>query len=325
MTARPRWRPLLVLTAAVLAVHLWLLRPAPGAFQAAAPRAYHALTTRTIVMPVAPPALPPPAEVAAPVPARARPPAVAKARSAAAAPPARIAARATAPAAAASTAASHSAAASRVAIPGSVLLRYKVSAQTRGIALQGNSRLHWQHDGAAYEAKLELSGPLLPSRTQHSSGRITAEGLAPLRFSDKARSEEAAHFRRDEGKVSFSSNRPDAALMAGAQDRLSVMLQLASMIAGDPARFGPGATIIIQTAGTRDAQPWQFAVEGEETLQLPGGSANALKLTRSPHKEFDQKVELWLALDMDYVPVRLRLTQPNGDWVDQQWSSTDKG
>jgi len=27
---------------------------------------------------------------------------------------------------------------------------------------------------------------------------------------------------------------------------------------------------------------------------------------------------------MDYAPVRLRLTQPNGDWVDQQWSSTDK-
>ena len=51
----------------------------------------------------------------------------------------------------------------------------------------------------------------------------------------------------------------------------------------------------------------------------------ALKLTRSPRKEFDQKVELWLAPGMDYVPVRLRLTQPNGDSVDQQWSSTDRG
>jgi hypothetical protein len=28
---------------------------------------------------------------------------------------------------------------------------------------------------------------------------------------------------------------------------------------------------------------------------------------------------------MDYVPVRLRLTQPNGDSVDQQWSFTDRG
>jgi hypothetical protein len=37
------------------------------------------------------------------------------------------------------------------------------------------------------------------------------------------------------------------------------------------------------------------------------------------------KVELWLAPGAAYAPVRLRLTQPNGDWVDQQWSSTDRG
>ena len=76
---------------------------------------------------------------------------------------------------------------------------------------------------------------------------------------------------------------------------------------------------------TREAEPWVFTVEGEEQLQLPGGNVAALKLTRNPRKEFDQKVELWLAPGMDYVPVRLRLTQPNGDWVDQQWSSTDRG
>ena len=42
-------------------------------------------------------------------------------------------------------------------------------------------------------------------------------------------------------------------------------------------------------------------------------------------KEYDQVVELWLAPRMDYAPVRLRLTNPNGDTVDQRWSSTDKG
>ena len=210
-------------------------------------------------------------------------------------------------------------------IPGSVLLHYKVTAHARGLLLHADSQLHWRHDGSEYEAKLELSGSLFPSRTQQSTGRITAEGLAPLRFSDKARSEEAAHFERDQGKVSFSSNRPDAPLTAGAQDRLSVLLQLGAMIAGEPGKFGPGATIAIQTASTRDAEVWQFAVEGEEALQLPGGALTALKLIRNPRKEFDQKVELWLAPGMDYVPVRLRLTQPNGDWVDQQWSSTDRG
>lgn len=210
-------------------------------------------------------------------------------------------------------------------IPGSVRLHYKVSAHSRNLLWHGDSELLWRHDGESYEAKLEVSAPLLPARTQRSTGRITADGLAPLRFSDRNRSEEAAHFERDQGKVSFSSNRPDAPLSPGAQDRLSVLLQLGALIAGDPGKFGPDAQIAIQTASTRDAETWVFTVEAAEQLQLPGGTVATLKLTRNPRKEFDQKVELWLAPGMDYVPVRLRLTQPNGDWLDQQWSSTDRG
>ena len=212
----------------------------------------------------------------------------------------------------------------RFSIPASIRLHYQVTATARQIRLQGDGELLWHHDGTNYEARLEVSSQLLPRRIQHSTGLITAEGLAPLRFSDKVRSEEAAHFLRDQGKVSFSSNRPDAALVAGTQDRLSVMLQLGAMVGGAPARFPAGTVISIPTAGTREAEPWVFTVEGEEALELPGGKVAALKLIRNPRREFDQKVELWLAPAMDYVPVRLRLTQPNGDWVDQQWSSTDR-
>ena len=114
----------------------------------------------------------------------------------------------------------------RCAIPGSVRLHYKVSCAGAAWRWPAQGELLWRHDGETYEARLEISAPLLRARTQHSTGRITAEGLAPLRFSDKARSEEAAHFERDQGKVSFSSNRPDAPLLPGAQDRLSVLLQL---------------------------------------------------------------------------------------------------
>ena len=66
-------------------------------------------------------------------------------------------------------------------------------------------------------------------------------------------------------------------------------------------------------------------VEREEDLALPGGTVKALKLQRLPRREYDQKVELWLSPRMDYAPVRIRLTSPNGDTVDQRWASTDKG
>ena len=212
----------------------------------------------------------------------------------------------------------------RFSIPAAARLHYQVTAAVRQLRLQGDGELVWHHYGTSYDAQLVISSPLLPSRIQHSTGLITAEGLAPVRFSDKARSEEATHFLRDQGKVTFSSNRPDAPLVAGTQDRLSVMLQLGAMVGGAPARFPAGTVISIPTASTREAEPWLFTVEGEETLELPGGKVPALRLIRNPRREFDQKVELWLAPGMDYVPVRLRLTQANGDWVDQQWSSTDR-
>jgi hypothetical protein len=332
-----RWRPLLAITAAVVAVHVCLLQPQPRVFQQFQESKPRALITRTVVLQASSTAVP---AVAPERPAIAAPRARAVVAPVEAALPradARAAARPASlvPAVAAVQVASSARKPSAptpnasqnlaVAVPKSVLLHYQVTAHTRGLVLNAQGQLRWRQDGNEYEAKLELLGGLFPKRTQESTGRITAEGLAPQRFSDKARSEEAAHFQRDEGKVSFSSNRPDAPLMPGAQDRLSVMLQLGAMIAGNPKNFEPGATISLQTASTRDAEVWHFTIAGEEALQLPGGEIKALKLIRNPRKEFDQKIELWLAPGMDYVPVRLRLTQPNGDWVDQQWSSTDKG
>jgi hypothetical protein len=340
MTANPvNLLRFLVLGAAVLAAHLLLLLAGPGPVHLSPKLGKQPFTTRSIT------AQPPAASAAA-----AMQPAVLHRPEAKVAPAMTRVSRTAVTVAAANTAATAAStpavrlppsrpaatfqpapapepASQLVAfsIPLSRRLHYQVTAQVRSVTWTGEGDLTWRHDGDSYDAKLEISAPLLPKRTQHSTGRITAEGLAPQRFSDKTRSEEAAHFERDKGKVSFSSNRPDAPLLAGAQDRLSVLLQLGAMIAGNPAKFPPAATISIQTASTRDAEPWLFTVEHEEELQLPGGTVSTLKLLRNPRREFDQKVELWLAPSMDYVPVRLRLTQPNGDSVDQQWSSTDRG
>ena len=210
-------------------------------------------------------------------------------------------------------------------VPPPARFHYDVALQARGISLRGQGELEWRHDGRQYEARLELSNPLLPRRMQRSTGRITEDGLAPTYFLDKSRNEQAAHFDREKGRVIFSNNRPPADLAAGLQDRLSVLMQLAAMVGGQPSRFKPGTEITIPTASTREAEDWVFGVEAEEDLQLPGGAVRALKLHRKPRKEFDQRLELWLAPSMDYAPVRVRLTNPNGDTVDQRWSSTDKG
>jgi hypothetical protein len=210
-----------------------------------------------------------------------------------------------------------------VAFPPPGRFHYEVVASWKGVPVRGTGTLDWRHDGGQYEARMEVSN-FMRGRVQRSTGRLTEDGLAPGYFSDKSRSEQATHFDRAKGRVIFSNNRPQAELEPGMQDRLSVVLQLAALIGGQPARYPPGTHIAIPTASTRETEDWVFEVGLEEDLQLPGGAVRALKVHREPRKEFDQRVELWFAPRLDYAPVRVRLTSPDGDTVDQRWSSTDR-
>ena len=208
--------------------------------------------------------------------------------------------------------------------PDSAKLKYQVNGQAKGLNYWASAELNWQQDGKDYEARLEVSAFLLGSRVQVSKGTLGAEGIMPTRFSDKTRSELAAHFQRDKGIISFSANSPDAPLLKGAQDRLSVVLQLSSLLAADPTRFPLGTMLSFQTVSQREAEVWQFSVEKEETLQLPYGTVVAVKLNRSPRREFDQRIEVWLAPEFGYLPVRLRVTNANGDWIDQTLKGVEK-
>ncbi|RYX92288.1 MAG: DUF3108 domain-containing protein [Comamonadaceae bacterium] len=342
-------RPLAVLVAAVLAIHLLLLQAAPGAINLEPPAPVRKFITRTVeINRPAPDAATPDAAPAPDVPAvpapRQRPamkrlpaetptspaaPAAVEAPPApvpAPAPPAAAPAEPPAPPAPAPPPARLEEGPRPVAfsIPGSIKLNYNVTGEAKKQAWNARSELVWRHDGTAYDARMEVSAFLVGARTQTSAGRITAEGLAPSRFSDKSRQEVAAHFDRERGRVVFSANTPEATLLAGAQDRLSVFLQLGAMIAGEPSKYPQGAAISIQTIGPREAESWVFTVDGEDKLNLPGGELRALKLTRSPRRDFDLKAEVWLAPAMGYLPARLRLTQQNGDFVDQQLRSTDR-
>jgi hypothetical protein len=207
-----------------------------------------------------------------------------------------------------------------VRLPGSALVKYKVEANKFPFSAHGE--LLWQTEESQYKAKLSFSA-FGQTRLQTSQGNITPEGLAPIRFADKYRSEVAAHFNREQGKVTFSANTPDVPLLAGAQDRLSVILQLAALISTNPAQFTPATTVTIQVVSARDADTWLFTVGEEETLSLPGGEQRALKLVRNPRQPFDQKVELWLGTRLDYLPVRLKITEANSDFIDQKWQSIE--
>ena len=350
MSAVPR-RALLLLACAVLAIHLLILQGAALQFSSPSPPITRPFITRMVppapqpvvrkpapaprvvrktIPPAPPPAEPAVAPVAPPIPdpAPAEPASTAissaassedSAEPAAAAPPADLPAP---PADLPATPVAEAPPVPAVSVPGSLRLTYKIRGEVSRLSYSASGELLWLHDGKTYDARLEVGAWLLGSRVQTSRGQITPEGLAPTRFGDKVRSEVAAHFERDKGKVIFSANTPDVALQPGAQDQLSIFIQIASLIGGNPARYTKGSTLEMQTVGARDADTWRFVVGEEERLQLPVGEQVALKLTRVPQNPNDLTAELWLAPALGYLPVRIRLTQNNDDFIDQQLSSS---
>ena len=207
-----------------------------------------------------------------------------------------------------------------MALAASARLDYRMTGSAKGLTYHAQGELLWENAGGSYNARMTVKALFIGSRTLSSTGQVGAQGLAPTRFSDKSRAEVAAHFEPDKGQISFSANTPTAPWVEGAQDRVSVFLQLGGMLAGNPSGFPAGSTISTLTVGPRAADNWTFVVEGPELLALPFGETATVKLSRQPRRDYDQKVEIWFAPALDYLPVRSRITQANGDFVDQQLS-----
>lgn len=214
--------------------------------------------------------------------------------------------------------------AKHISVPSSRVLEYRVRASRKGLTLPADSTLTWQTDGNSYSASMVFEAMFGRSRSQTSVGTVDPVlGLQPRRFGDKNRSEVATHFDRSRQPpaIRFSNNAPDVPLQASTQDRLSVLVQLAAMLAGEPDRYPPGQAVVLHTANSRDADLWRFVVTNAEALDLPVGRLDTVHLTREAADPYDNRVEVWLAPTLGHLPVRILWTQANGDVVDQQLSA----
>jgi len=204
---------------------------------------------------------------------------------------------------------------STVTVPAAADLHYLL----RQGGQEGTARLSWQPQAeGGYQLRLEreLAGRALP--TWRSEGQTGAQGLAPSRYAHqrKGRDASATNFRRDEGVISFSASAEQFALTPGVQDRLSGWLQIAAVIAADPARYPPGSELRLNVVGLRgEAREWVFEVLGLDPVTLADGQSQsppALHLRRAPLGAYDGGLELWLAPERGYLPVRVMVGQLDG-------------
>jgi hypothetical protein len=202
--------------------------------------------------------------------------------------------------------------------PSQTRLVYDITGEVKGRSVFAEGLLEWTVNDGRYDASLAVRMVLLGSRTQTSVGRIGAQGLMPERFGERQRDEAATHFDYEGQRVRFSRNRPDAPLLPGTQDRLSVILQLAALMQARPSDFEVGSEVSMPVASSRAVEDWRWQVGDLETIELPKGTWVARHLIRPAVHERDNTVELWMAPSLQHLPVRIRITQRNGDWLDQR-------
>lgn len=169
----------------------------------------------------------------------------------------------------------------------------------------GAARLEWRTDGSSY--RLALDGIL---GALDSEGGLDDGGLAPLRASEPAGLGRAStEFDRARGViVSHLGARRDQ-LAGGAQDRASLLLQLAGMGRANPDQLRGVLAFWIGAAG--GARQERYEVMEMETVDTGIGALEALRLAQLA-PEGAPRLEVWLAPGQAWLPVQLRLTLPDG-------------
>ena len=186
--------------------------------------------------------------------------------------------------------------------------------------LHGNAELAWRPEGGRYEARFEARVSGVTLLTQISQGGFDSAGLAPQRYTDKRprRSATAANFQRGAGpagaKVTFSGSASEIPLYAGAQDRLSWMVQLSAIAGAEPQRLAAKGRISMHVIGARaDAAVWQFVSFGEEMLPANPAPLRVFRLQRLPQSLYDTRVDIWLDAKPPHWLVRAHLSNGLND------------
>jgi hypothetical protein len=127
-------------------------------------------------------------------------------------------------------------------------------------------------------------------------------------------------FDRAGKQIAFSRTNGARALPDGAQDRFSMIMQLASLVRGDPQAYRPGVTRAFYVADNDSAETWPIETIGDESVQTPDGFVAARHFMRLPRHEGDRRrIDVWLAPSLGWLPARIVQTEPNGTQVELLW------
>ena len=207
----------------------------------------------------------------------------------------------------------------RVRPPPSATLHYAVtrSAPGRPAETGAPAQLVWNSTGNSYRLRVEgVLGVL------ESEGGGDDAGIAPSQSVEHgvAGGEVAVRFNRETQRIESGPLSASATLYQGSQDRASVLMQLAGIGLAEPDQMQDVVDIVI--GGIGGAQIVRFQVLGAEELATGAGTLSTVHLVQLAGAG-ERRVELWLAPQQQWLPVQLRVTEPDGTVANQVVTSIE--
>ena len=149
-----------------------------------------------------------------------------------------------------------------------------------------------------------------------SSGRVGAEGLIPLEYTERRARDNKRDLKSTfDWKMSVMHTElrgepSDYWFPPGTQDRISIMYQFIHM-------KDLGATLEIPMADRRKVRVYTYNLVEEGKIATPAGEFDTRHYRRVPADEKDTKVDVWLAKDKYNFPVRVIFDDPKGFKLEQ--------
>lgn len=194
-------------------------------------------------------------------------------------------------------------------------IRYAVYRGTQGLDV-GRAVHEWEFNpDGTYRIRITtetsgLAALFKPVRIEmESRGRFVAGGLQPehlITLRDGAETNENAEFDWNARQVTLSRGGKRYDLADGAQDVVSFHYQLIFV-----PQLANGTSIGVATG--KKFERYRFDAVGEEILETPAGSFRTLHV----RVQTDSTTELWLALERQLLPIKIRHTDRKGESFEQ--------
>ncbi|HEY4317329.1 MAG TPA: DUF3108 domain-containing protein [Herbaspirillum sp.] len=208
--------------------------------------------------------------------------------------------------------------------PPSVVLKYDVQGLRDGQKVYGSGKIAWRNQDGRYRIDGSASVLFFTLLQFSSDGVLDGFGVSPTLYTEKKFRKTATdtRFEHERNTITFSASDNSYPRPGDAQDRASIIWQLAAIGRGNPAAFFTGADFTMFVAGVRDAEPWRIIVSGEDEIEAEGDTVSAWHLVRMPQPgSYDQKIDIWLAPRQEWYPLKIRYTENDGDYLEMSLSS----